>query len=252
VLNEAFFDEITSEQQAYWLGFITADGCVMDAGNGYVLSVVLSVRDVAHLERLRDDLGSTQPISSRDKTVRGNVFTHATFRVNSRRLVRSLMRLGVTPRKSATAQPWSGPPDLMPHYWRGLFDGDGSIYQTSRDGVWNLSQIGSEACIRAFAEWSRGVCGSRAVARPHSLSPSCWTWTVGGRSKPQMLAKALYGDATVSLARKQERADELMALDLDALKAATSLKLSIAHREAWAAGRYANRKWPPTPKQSGR
>ena len=37
------------------------------------------------------------------------------------------MSHGITAKKTDALQPWDGPADLMPHYWRGLIDGDGSI-----------------------------------------------------------------------------------------------------------------------------
>ena len=49
----------------------------------------------------------------------------ASLSVGSRRLTKALVALGVTPRKSGTLQPWDGPADLMPHYWRGMVDGGG-------------------------------------------------------------------------------------------------------------------------------
>ena len=47
-LNEAFFEIIDSEEKAYWLGFIAADGCVYRR----TLSINLNIKDKAHLEKL--------------------------------------------------------------------------------------------------------------------------------------------------------------------------------------------------------
>lgn len=228
VLNEAYFDEVSTEAQAYWLGFITADGCIIESGRTHALRVDLSVRDADHLVKMCADLGSTKPLSFQR--------TFACISFDSWRLVESLGRLGIAPRKSASVNPWDGPERLMPHYWRGMFDGDGSIYQTTRDGIWNLSQCGSEACVRAFAAWASGICGSRAV--PRHAKGGCWGWTVGGGRKPQLLAEALYGSASVSLSRKQERADQLRSTDFEALATARRLKQGISMRESWASGRH--------------
>ena len=44
MLKENIFSEITSDNQAYWLGFLAADGSV----NGYQLQIGLSTKDIEH------------------------------------------------------------------------------------------------------------------------------------------------------------------------------------------------------------
>lgn len=203
-LNEAFFDEIATEAQAYWLGFITADGCVMRSERTNTLRVILAIKDTAHLERMNGDLGSDRPLAFR--LGRPHPAVAATF--DSWQLVQGLRHLGIHPNKSGTVDPWSGPEHLMPHYWRGLFDGDGSIFRCG--GGWQLSIAGSESCVRSFGEWATGACGSSGKPRLHR--GRTWTWRVGGGPKPQALAAALYDDATVYLQRKHELACELSAI----------------------------------------
>lgn len=227
-LNEAFFDEITTETQAYWLGFITADGCIINSGRTNALRVDLSQRDADHLARMRDDLGSTRPISFQR--------TFACVSFDSWRMVESLGRLGITPRKSATVQPWNGPEHLMPHYWRGMVDGDGCISRIRRDGTWSITLVGSEACVRRFAGWASLICGSKAT--PRHVKGGCWSWCVAGVQKPQLLADALYRGAAVSLDRKQELANQLHAVDFAARRAAGELRRAVSIREAWDSGRH--------------
>lgn len=201
-LNVAFFDEIVTEAQAYWLGFITADGGITQTGRTNTLRVGLHPRDEGHLARMNADLGSDRPL------LRYPTKPSVTAAFDSLHLVNALGTLGVGPRKSITVKPWSGPGHLMPHYWRGMFDGDGSIFPTIARNGWCLSICGSEFCVRTFASWASGTCGSTAT--PRHLKGGCWGWRVGGGPRPQRLARALYGEATVSLARKQERADRLI------------------------------------------
>ena len=44
-VNEFFFDEIDSEEKAYWLGFIYADGYVNTNGNKFGIN--LSLKDIS-------------------------------------------------------------------------------------------------------------------------------------------------------------------------------------------------------------
>ena len=204
-LNEAFFDVIDTEAKAYWLGFITADGNVTQTARTNTLRVGLAIKDTAHLERMNADLGSSRPLTFR--LHRAPLAALATF--DSWQLVEGLRRLGVHPNKSGTVEPWNGPEELMPHYWRGLFDGDGSIFRTNAGAHWGLSIAGSEPCVRAFAAWAMEICTSNG--KPHLAKGRTWAWSVAGGPKPQLLARALYGGATVYLDRKHQLATQLAA-----------------------------------------
>lgn len=232
-LNESYFDEITTEEQAYWLGFITADGGIIRSGSKtYSLRVELGECDADHVRLLSAALGSAKPLTTR----RGGTLVVAVF--DSRYLVEALDRLGVGPRKSLTAEPWNGPVHLMPHYWRGLFDGDGSIFRgkTQPGQHWCVSLIGSRPCIDAYQAWAAPISGSHS--RPALMKGGVWRWKVEGGQKPQRLARALYGNATVSLARKQEAADQFCAIDYEAIRIVGNAARKASMQDAWATGRH--------------
>lgn len=210
-LDDRFFDVIDTEAKAYWLGFITADGCVRSGPQGAAgwnlsqVNVKLKASDAGHLEKLKADLGAESPLIPVPHK------THPGVQVSfsSRPLVDALIRLGVTPRKSLTVEPWNGPDDLMRHYWRGLVDGDGTIVRHPGEREkWHVRLIGSEAVVEAFRIWASAVSGSTANKYP---KVNIWSWTAGGLASPQALARELYGDATVYLDRKYELAGRLIA-----------------------------------------
>ena len=229
-LNDSYFDEITTQEQAYWLGFIAADGGVVINAKTYALRFELAECDAEQVQLFAQAMGSDKPLWHR----RGC----AGISLDSWRLVESLGRIGITQRKSATVQPWDGPADLMPHYWRGLFDGDGSIYRVGSRTDWCLNICGSSACVEGFADWAKPIAGSRAKPRRVREGATCWAWAVTGGRKPQLLAEALYADATVALARKQELATQLRAVDYDARRTEANLRRKATMQEAWATGRH--------------
>ena len=53
-LNEHCFDEIDTEEKAYWLGFIAADGCVYKNSNAWRLQINLKSSDKHHLEKFQE------------------------------------------------------------------------------------------------------------------------------------------------------------------------------------------------------
>lgn len=51
-IDESFFETIDSEEKAYWVGFILADGCINDF-KGWTLVVSLQLGDINHLRKLQ-------------------------------------------------------------------------------------------------------------------------------------------------------------------------------------------------------
>jgi hypothetical protein len=94
----------------------------------------------------------------------------------------------------------------MPHYWRGLFDGDGHI-TINGNGVFT-GLVGSEAVVHSFRDWAHDVCGTNANPKRGTASnKQYWTVQIGGTRLILRLLAALYDDAPVALARKKALAD---------------------------------------------
>lgn len=205
--DEHYFDRIDSAGKAYWLGFIAADGCVSDRGR---LTVVLADRDVDHVAKLRAALGSSHPIGRYEAAAGGKKFGTARLTVQRPVLAAGLADLGVLPRKSLMIAPPSITEALQSHYWRGVFDGDGSIF-ISRS-KWAASLTGSPAMVAAFAAFAGPITQSTAVVCM-SHTGSTRTYTVSG-TKASALIRALYVGAEDYLDRKYLKAMELLeALD---------------------------------------
>jgi hypothetical protein len=206
-LDHQFLDSINSEEKAYWLGFVTADGSVHIGDDGKRrLSVQLAAYDGGHLQKMADAFASNKPVLYTKRNEAVLVF-------NSLPIVRSLSKLGVNPRKSGIVLPWSGPVHLMPHYWRGLLDGDGTISLNRAESKWTVGICGSVHCVVEFSNWARDVSLSKAVPRQAPGSSLCWYWQVAGTWAPQRLVSALYRNANIFLDRKKNLADRLMAIE---------------------------------------
>lgn len=207
-----YFEQIDTPEKAYWLGFLTADGCMHPTAahpDGAYLTIDLSITDADHLVKLKDAIGASRNVRKAVKRSGERLQGYASLAIGSYRLAKALVALGITPRKSATVEPWNGPPDLMPHFWRGLFDGDGSLARKG-PGLYTAFLCGSEACVRGFLAWAHEICGTNA--EPY-FKTGCWYVSISGRYQVPKLVRAMYADATVSLNRKQERANAILAAD---------------------------------------
>ena len=105
--NENIFDNIDTEEKAYWLGFIFADGYIetQKPNMKYSFEICLSCKDKHHLEKFN--------IFMQHKNMNIKVYTHldkiankertnARWIVANKHLWNTLNNLGCTPQKSLT------------------------------------------------------------------------------------------------------------------------------------------------------
>lgn len=201
--NDNFFASIDTEEKAYWLGFITADGCVT---SGRVLQVSLAQKDERHLDNLKQALGYSGPLYRRGPGGYGGQDT-VLLMIGSKKMVADLGMAGVGPRKSLTAAAWDGHPDLIRHYWRGVIDGDGCVGKRA-DGGWSIECVGSRQMMGSLAAYFSKIVGSPIKSHAHKM---IFRVRVSGVRKAQIVAKLLYEGATVSLERKAKVAAEIIA-----------------------------------------
>ena len=116
--NENVFNIIDFENKAYWLGFLFADGSVDNKRSHVELSLKLS--DKGHLEKYKKFLDCRLDVKTDNSRCRLTV-AHKHFK-------RTLIKYGCTPRKSLSLKfPAEIKENLIRHFIRGYFDGDGCI-----------------------------------------------------------------------------------------------------------------------------
>lgn len=132
--NHAYFQFINTEEKAYWLGFIIADGGIRYVRNQKYgtsekrLSILLAEKDKNHLEKFRKAINTDSPIVSGFTVLNGKKFPNVALKIRSIHIVNDLIALGVIPsNKSNHEQMPNIPEELKRHFIRGLFDGDGCI-----------------------------------------------------------------------------------------------------------------------------
>ena len=136
-LDESFFDEINTEQKAYFMGLLYADGCLNDGKqSSIVLSLCETDKDI--LEKFNLALKYDRPLAIIKKygKAKQDAFT---VTVQCRRMYNAVVRFGCTPRKTFTlTYPNFISAELHRHFIRGFFDGDGSMSFNGRFGYVNI------------------------------------------------------------------------------------------------------------------
>jgi len=186
--NNGFFDTIDSEEKAYWLGFIVADGCIVAPNRLTVAS-----KDKEHLEAMRSHLGSAHKLH-RTQSGTGSITFQLTIHSDS--MTSALARLGIHPRKSFTVRPCEIQSCLERHYWRGVFDGDGCISPEYR----KLTLVGNKHILIGFRDFCLSLAETTATVRPHS-SKGIYQFAIAGRGAERVLDE-MYQSSSVHLDRK--------------------------------------------------
>lgn len=122
-INERYFETIDTEEKAYWLGFIVADGCIKKSNN---ISIVLSEQDVLHLEKMKLSLNSDHIITYEKISGFPSKYRPACLRFTSKKMKEDLNNKNVFNNKTLGEIPYYDINDsLIKHYIRGIVDGDG-------------------------------------------------------------------------------------------------------------------------------
>lgn len=129
-IDENAFSKISPES-AYWLGFIAADGCIMDRKrlanknwkSSKIISFCLHPRDENHLEKFKLFLKSNHPI----RHEKNNRCVY--FEICSETMFKDLLRWGIKPKKtySLMSHVEMIPDEYKSYFICGLIDGDGSF-----------------------------------------------------------------------------------------------------------------------------
>lgn len=132
-LDINYFKEINTSNKAYILGFIYADGCNTRKG----LQIGISEEDIEVLNFIKQEVNISTPLRFIPKAK--NTWKNKWELVcSSVELSNQLTLLGSPPAKSLILKfPHFLNNDLLPHFIRGFFDGDGSI--SKRGGSYRLN-----------------------------------------------------------------------------------------------------------------
>jgi len=112
----------------------------------------------------------------------------------------SLTRLGCPTGKTFVTRfptPDEVPDNLLVHYIRGVFDGDGSLYHTTNG--WHVNFAGTIALLDPMRDYIHQQTGVRFGIYPHG---KVYMMKVGGNYQVGHVMEWIYKDATIYMERK--------------------------------------------------
>lgn len=200
--DETVFDVIDTEEKAYWLGFFSADGYICSRDN--TIGIALAAKDKLHVQKFATFLGCPENVKFKK-----NVYDGAYYcQVGNKHLKDTLCSYGFTSTKSYDLKfpdmSIFTNPDLIRHYLRGNFDGDGCIsfsrHLRKRTNdyycVKSINFIGTNAFIRGVQEFF-SLCNSTIYRdRNHEC------FVLRTQKHAQKILDYLYKDSHIYLSRK--------------------------------------------------
>lgn len=203
--DEFFFDKIDTEEKAYWLGFIYANG-YLDNRNG--IGIELDVKDKEHLEKFRKSIQAELNVKVYHKNSTYGPQTNCRFSLSSKHMHTILLGYYKSIHKTFEGEFPKIDKKLERHLIRGFFDGDGTI---------SFSQ--KKDYSKSIATPSIGFIGTKETLEYiESISSLDWHWckriknntnnfqiSCGKVKQVLSFLHYMYDDATIYLDRKYER-----------------------------------------------
>lgn len=203
--NYDYFEDMTREGPAYFYGLLLSDGNVSND----IIQIGLHQQDRYIIEKLKEELNLLDnKVKDYDLLVKktGNTSKVSSLRFMDRRIVESLRSLGFAERKSGK--------EVLPekikynrHFWRGMIDGDGSIYISNNK--LSVELIGSKEICQGFLDFSRMYAFNiRAEVRKHPSS-DIYRLAVCSSNAEKVL-HIMYEDSEFFLKRKKAKIPSIL------------------------------------------
>ena len=197
--NDDYFEIIDTEDKSYFLGLLFADGNVYTARNRVQLTLVND--DAYILEAFAKFIEYTGKMYiDRQK--------YTKIILPSKKMCADLTKLGCTPNKSLTLEfPTEVPDELMCHFIRGYFDGDGHISLDKKlvNPYYHINLTSSEQFVNKLKDVlkEQNVITGTSYKRYKDKLISAHTVYVMNKSA-KLFGSYIYKDATVYLNRKHK------------------------------------------------
>lgn len=212
-LNENYFQELDSKDKAYFLGFIYADGFITKRSQGQNI-LGLTLAEIEPIDKFKKYIQTDKKVGYYKKT---NGYSDKSYEYKlaliSDKLVSDIEKLGVVERKTLTLTFPDIREDLIPHFIRGYFDGDGSVflYKDSRKEYSYNEYLGINICgtkefLVALTKHLPFLEEGQCVYKEKRRETNCWNLKMISNIRSLELYHYMYKDCDdLYLSRKKEK-----------------------------------------------
>jgi len=206
--DENFFEKIDNEYKSYWLGFIAADGNVMSKPS-YTLHIGLESSDACHIEEFKKHINATNPV--RHSLYKYNKYNDNRFLklsridIYSQKIISDLNTHGIMPNKTKQLN-WNDltkniPDELIRHFIRGYFDGDGCWRIRKNKLGFNIGSASEMYFLEGIQNW---LCNTLELNKNkiYVRKDRFKVLTYGGHNQCKKIHALMYNNSNIRLERK--------------------------------------------------
>lgn len=214
IYNVDFFECINTEEKAYWLGFIMADGYINQRGTSAELGIELAIKDIEHLKKFNKSINGNIEVTIRnrpdhyikDRLIKGS--KTCSIRLYRTKIVEDLKKQGITNDKTYNLVFPSFDKELTRHLIRGYFDGDGSIClnKSKRVHQFNFTSA-SLSFLEALRSWlydEYKINSYISISHRDETTPT-YQLHIKGMTNAYEFGQFLYRNSTIYLDRKRDK-----------------------------------------------
>lgn len=203
-INHNYFERIDTEEKAYWLGFLYADG--YNDTNRCSVELCLKESDLNMIQKFKESLSSSYKISKKKTKLNNKIFFSYRHIIYSKKITNDLVNLGCYNKKSLILKfPTykQVPKKLIHHFMRGYFDGDGCISGSK------IMINGTKKFLNKYIKILRKNTNI-SEAESWSMDGKAHRWQHASKKDLYQIFNFLYKDSTIFLERKYNRFIELL------------------------------------------
>lgn len=212
--NKDFFEEINTEDKAYWLGFLYADGCINrmyrnEKLKAMDLEIGLCRDDEKHLLKFLDSLESNVVVKRKTNNLNGKKYESSRVVICCTKMCKDLSDKGCTHQKSLTLNFPNKEimkDDLLKHFIRGYFDGDGCV-SVNKNNIIQVNFVGTSDFLKGVSAY---LLENKIIYNSPSFykKGNAYEMYIYGADIIEQFYKHLYDGANIYLDRKKDKFDE--------------------------------------------
>jgi len=210
VYDETVFEKIDTEEKAYWLGFILADGTINCdyISHNYELSIELKESDSGHIKKFIDFIKTDADVKFRTRYSKSIDCTTTTafVRIYSKKIIEDLINKNVCQRKTFLIEYPKLDNTFFIWFLRGFFDGDGSIYYYKRRNCYqaNITYANKEFLELLQSKLKNLSINCYITTYTNSYKTKMYQLQIKGKKNARNFFELLYKNSTIHLDRKYE------------------------------------------------
>ena len=199
-MDETLFNEINSEETAYWLGFLYADGNIRKNRNE--VSLTLQEKDLVTLQNFHKFCKNNNNILRHSLCKNGKMYVSYTSSFSSQSIKNNLINLGCVPVKSMTLTfptKEQVPNQFLNHFIRGYIDGDGYIQYDLSKSRYRIIILGTYNFLSGLLDRTGWTVGSKIY---QSKNEKIFRLELSQKQLVKDRLELIYGNSNIYLPRK--------------------------------------------------